>query len=562
MDLPVIMMSGNGETSAVMKGITHGACDYLLKPVRIEELRNIWQHVVRKKRQDIKVVCQTKSVEEGVACDRQKRAAPGEAEYTSSANDTTDNNWKGKKRKGEFKEENEEDIDQENDDPSTMKKPRVVWSVELHQQFVSAVNQLGIDKAVPKRILELMGVHGLTRENVASHLQKYRLYLKRLSGVTSQQSGMNAHFGGQDPFSMMSPDMGVNIANGQLTPQALARFHMLGRMNSPNGMGFSGGLDPVLNTMFLQDLPQPPHLNGILKNNGGLLTSLPNGLQHLDQLSEPHHLPGVNDLDDYPSNTKVFPQLNGNLDVSIASLGVANGALGPNSNNDNLLMQMYQRTTPPGGGSSSSLPQPRALTTTHLLSNDINFAPVGPLPSLAGNLTPAVGLAAITGSGGGRDLSPTVGVTGTSLSSPLGTLVRRPLMVEEPSNLVNSTSGTFSMAPSVQSPKSGGGASVNEGLDQQQPMWALYNPLTQLGHGHSQGLSHDAVPWSGLAENLGLGDIGQSLSAGLTSQFSPHSQDHGIGFAPPSRGSYSRQNVSFPVSSALDGRMVRSSYEP
>lgn len=27
-----------------------------------------------------------------------------------------------------------------------------------------------------------MGVHGLTRENVASHLQKYRLYLKRLSG--------------------------------------------------------------------------------------------------------------------------------------------------------------------------------------------------------------------------------------------------------------------------------------------------------------------------------------------------------------------------------------------
>lgn len=25
------------------------------------------------------------------------------------------------------------------------KKPRVVWSVEMHQQFVNAVNQLGID---------------------------------------------------------------------------------------------------------------------------------------------------------------------------------------------------------------------------------------------------------------------------------------------------------------------------------------------------------------------------------------------------------------------------------
>lgn len=408
-------------------------------------------------------------------------------------------------------------------------------------------------------------------------VQKYRLYLKRLSGVTNQQSGMGAHFAGQDPFSLMSPDMGVNIANGQLTPQTLARFHMLGRMNSPNGMGFSGGLDPVLNTIFLQDLPpQPPHLNGMLKNNAGLLSSLPNGLQHLEQLSaEPHHLPGVNDLDDYPSNTKVFPQLNGSLDVSIASLGVGNGSLGPNPSNDNLLMHMYPRGAPQqGGGSSSNLPQPRGgLTSSHLLSNDINFAPVGPLPSLAGNLTPAVGLSAITGSGGGRDLSPTVGGTGTSLSSPLGTLVRRPLMAEDPSNLVNSTSGAFSMAPSVQSPKPGGAAaSVNEGLDQQQQqtsMWTLYNQASltsQLSHvGHSQGLhSHDSVPWSGLAENLGLGDIGQSLSAGLSSQFSPHSQDHGIGFAPPSRGSsYTRSNhVSFPVSSALDGRMVRSSYEP
>jgi SHAQKYF class myb-like DNA-binding protein len=42
----------------------------------------------------------------------------------------------------------------------------------LHRRFVQAVEQLGLDKAVPSRILELMGnEYSLTRHNIASHLQ-------------------------------------------------------------------------------------------------------------------------------------------------------------------------------------------------------------------------------------------------------------------------------------------------------------------------------------------------------------------------------------------------------
>ncbi|KAK9861123.1 hypothetical protein WJX84_002536 [Apatococcus fuscideae] len=45
-----------------------------------------------------------------------------------------------------------------------------------------AINHLGVKNAVPKTILQLMNVEGMTRENVASHLQKYRQYLKRMAG--------------------------------------------------------------------------------------------------------------------------------------------------------------------------------------------------------------------------------------------------------------------------------------------------------------------------------------------------------------------------------------------
>ena len=69
-------------------------------------------------------------------------------------------------------------------DPRVSKKPRLVWTPELHMRFMNAVNHLGIKRAVPKTILSLMNVEGMTRENVASHLQKYRLYLKRLAGLS------------------------------------------------------------------------------------------------------------------------------------------------------------------------------------------------------------------------------------------------------------------------------------------------------------------------------------------------------------------------------------------
>ena len=78
----------------------------------------------------------------------------------------------------------------------TLKRPRLVWTPQLHKRFVDAVAHLGIKNAVPKTIMQLMSVDGLTRENVASHLQKYRLYLKRMQGLSGGSGGGSAGGGG------------------------------------------------------------------------------------------------------------------------------------------------------------------------------------------------------------------------------------------------------------------------------------------------------------------------------------------------------------------------------
>jgi len=55
---------------------------------------------------------------------------------------------------------------------------RLVWTNALHRRFAKAVDTLGLHTAVPKAIMELMQVPGLTRENIASHLQKYRTQMR------------------------------------------------------------------------------------------------------------------------------------------------------------------------------------------------------------------------------------------------------------------------------------------------------------------------------------------------------------------------------------------------
>ncbi|KAF8036762.1 hypothetical protein BT93_C2467 [Corymbia citriodora subsp. variegata] len=323
MDLPVIMLSGHGDTELVMKGITHGACDYLLKPARMEELKNIWQHIVRRKKFEPKERSKVASVVKSLD-------GSGSGEHgTVSTGNVNPNGKPNKRRKDqtEDEEEDSEDNGNENDDQSTQKKPRVVWSVDLHRKFVAAVNQLGFEKAVPKKILELMNVEGITRENVASHLQKYRLYLKRTSSNGASQSA----FG----------DFHALAGSGRLSSTSLSSYTaggMLGRLSTPTSLGFRGITSSgVYRTNHIQKLSGS--VNAVGARTANPFQGIPTCLE-INQLQHGNVKAHVGEINIDTTNASVATNLSDNRAVT----GVSNNSLfAPRSNQ--VVMQGNQAQT-------------------------------------------------------------------------------------------------------------------------------------------------------------------------------------------------------------------------
>ncbi|GFP97362.1 transcription factor lux [Phtheirospermum japonicum] len=104
--------------------------------------------------------------------------------------------------------------DQSTSAAKTLKRPRLVWTPQLHKRFVEVVAHLGLKNAVPKTIMQLMNVEGLTRENVASHLQKYRLYVKRMQGLSNEGPSPSDHLFASTPVPPQSFNESSSHGNG------------------------------------------------------------------------------------------------------------------------------------------------------------------------------------------------------------------------------------------------------------------------------------------------------------------------------------------------------------
>lgn len=248
--LPLIATTWTDKTDVMYKAISAGAVDVLSKPISLQKLRNIFQHLVRKEYRVSNVKSNsdearpsiTEALSRGQTINMQRqatakmpapvggeRSAPSKVyrpggnvgtfnqqirkinnfqgsnnnNLKSSLVDTKTNLKKelakthssssirsasnlsvlptGTSKSGGMNVSALKSEHMKSDIISCDKRKKVDWSPDLHRRFVKAVEQLGIDNAIPSRILELMGVKTLTRHHIASHLQKYRKHRRNLA---------------------------------------------------------------------------------------------------------------------------------------------------------------------------------------------------------------------------------------------------------------------------------------------------------------------------------------------------------------------------------------------
>ncbi|KAI3954653.1 hypothetical protein MKW98_019784 [Papaver atlanticum] len=138
MNIPVIMVSPNGDYETVAKAIQYGACDSLMKPLSLKDIRKIWQHVVRHRLNKNKFTLQE-----------------------------TGRNLNKKNKNNNQIDSNKDEAEQFPDQKRTKAS---FADPKLREKFVEVFHKLG-DQAVPSIIHEEMNVPGLTREQVDSQLQ-------------------------------------------------------------------------------------------------------------------------------------------------------------------------------------------------------------------------------------------------------------------------------------------------------------------------------------------------------------------------------------------------------
>uniref|UniRef100_A0A7N0VID7 Two-component response regulator n=1 Tax=Kalanchoe fedtschenkoi TaxID=63787 RepID=A0A7N0VID7_KALFE len=242
MDLPVVMLSADNNQQNIMKAIRYGARDYIIKPPGMAQIKNVWQHVVRKQLF-------------GSGCKDVNNANNSSVTIEETRSPVEDS----KRKQTEIEQDDNCDDEMGKTDEeaasawtgcgnaadgsgagAAKKKRRVNWTAELHNKFIDAIERIG-PNAVPMEILKVMNVPWLTRANVASHLQKFKnalrgqtqsaqparnVYNSRVNSAAGQ-SGYQSSLSSASPYSIGTMNYGSSastypVGTSQILPQRLS----------------------------------------------------------------------------------------------------------------------------------------------------------------------------------------------------------------------------------------------------------------------------------------------------------------------------------------------------
>ena len=130
-----VVMSADADEDAMMRSLNKGAIYYMDKPVEKGNLKNLWQYVFLNRRE------KRKNRQKNLRAESLGENEPDK--YAGSGQITS--------RKHGYQQLTSDAVETGKDDEDDTltscmrKKPKLVWTNELHEKFLNAIAELGLD---------------------------------------------------------------------------------------------------------------------------------------------------------------------------------------------------------------------------------------------------------------------------------------------------------------------------------------------------------------------------------------------------------------------------------
>ncbi|CAK9136993.1 unnamed protein product [Ilex paraguariensis] len=146
MEVPAFVMSNNEDTMLARKALENGAFLFLDKPVSMEMLTYLWQHVLRERIRKKKMPEKDKLGEvtdDNGKQNKSKRKIFAEDKGSETNNKTNNSGSKRRERSKTLVDKGQECVSEDNGSDRIRRRPCTEWTEELHGKFMEAVHLLG-----------------------------------------------------------------------------------------------------------------------------------------------------------------------------------------------------------------------------------------------------------------------------------------------------------------------------------------------------------------------------------------------------------------------------------